>query len=222
MGPPRCHGAGPPPSNLSWCWVNPARFGVLGSPPGKGGVRWKPRLGCGDPLETTRVVFFFGGGHPCCPPHLMAPRSLPPPLWKIGAGISARPDPVATTKKFGVLGGEWGGVGGSEGHSPPASTPGAVTRGGPVGLRAHQGQLGQMGLTPVPGSPWGGNMGTPWGPPWSPPLAAGPCESRKGEAGAALAALLRSEPSNDPTSLEFEEFPAKALWKKRERKETRP
>lgn len=222
MGPPPgAMGQDPPPriypgagqiQLVLGCWVHSL---------GKGGFGGNLDWGAVTPLKP-QGFFFFGGGHPCCPPHLMAPRSLPPPLWKIGAGISARPDPVATTKKFGVLGGEWGGVGGSEGHSPPASTPGAVTRGGPVGLRAHQGQLGQMGLTPVPGSPWGGNMGTPWGPPWSPPLAAGPCESRKGEAGAVLAALLRSEPSNDPTSLEFEEFPAKALWKKRERKETRP
>lgn len=75
--------------------------------------------------------------------------------------------------------------------------------------------------TPL-GRPWGlGVGGTP-----SPPSPLGLCKSCSGEVGAGgsspgfCSPLLRSEPSNDPTSLEFEEFPAKALWKTRERKKT--
>lgn len=56
----------------------------------------------------------------------------------------------------------------------------------------------------------------------SPPCPRGSANAALELEGAALAPapLLRSEPSNDPTRLEFEEFPAKALWKMRERKKS--
>lgn len=104
--PPGATGQDPPPriypgagqiQLVLGCWVHPLAKGGFG-----GNLDW----GAVTPLKPQGFFFFWGGGHPCCPPHLMAPRSLPPPLRKIGAGISARPDPVATTKKFGVLGGE--------------------------------------------------------------------------------------------------------------------
>lgn len=87
--PPGAMGQNPPP-NLSWCWVNPACFGVLGSQPGKGGVWWKPRLGRGDPFETTRVFFFFGGGAPLLSPPPHGP-SLPSPSAPENRGRNLSP-----------------------------------------------------------------------------------------------------------------------------------
>lgn len=69
--------------------------------------------------------------------------------------------------------------------------------------------------TPTPGI-WGGGGHTHRDTSRALPLPAGALRSEAGAGGSSRSPLLRSEPGDDPTSLEFEEFPAKALGKTRE------
>lgn len=62
--PPSATGQEPPPPRF----IPVLDKSSVARGPGKGGVRWKPQLGRGDPFETTRVFFFWGGGTLVVPP----------------------------------------------------------------------------------------------------------------------------------------------------------